>query len=91
MLRNNTKWNYSYYPVIFESESQLLKTQKVLNDNEIIPRRYFYPSLNTLPFVDGKEMPISESIAERILCLPIYVGITNEQLNKIVSIINSIC
>ncbi|MFT5752833.1 MAG: dTDP-4-amino-4,6-dideoxygalactose transaminase [Flavobacterium sp.] len=90
-IRENTKWNYSYYPVIFESESQLLKTQKVLNDNEIIPRRYFYPSLNTLPFVDGKEMPISESIAARILCLPIYVGITNEQLNKIVSIINSIC
>lgn len=43
-LRENTSWNYSYFPVVFESEEQLLKVQKVLNENDIFPRRYFYPS-----------------------------------------------
>ena len=90
-IRKNTKWNYSYYPIIFESETQLLKIQKKLNKSKIIPRRYFYPSLNTIPYVKGKSMPISESIAARILCLPLYVGIKNEELNKIVSIINKTC
>lgn len=91
-IRENTDWNYSYYPIIFENEAILLKTMEALNTNGIFPRRYFYPSLNTIHFVAGPEMPISESIAARILCLPLYVGLTTHDLEKIVQIINnSIC
>lgn len=88
-IRENTIWNYSYYPIIFETEDQLLKVEKVLNDNQIYPRRYFYPSLNTIDYAKGQSMPISESIASRILCLPLYVGLSNDDYNKIVSIINT--
>ena len=87
-IRENTEWNYSYYPVIFENEAILLQTLKALNDKQIYPRRYFYPSLNTIPYVQGKEMPISESIASRIICLPLYVGLKTQDLKKIVKIIN---
>ncbi len=91
-IRENTVWNYSYYPIIFESEAQLLRTEKVLNEHQIMPRRYFYPSLNTIEYVKGQTMPISESVAERILCLPLYVGIDLTDLKKIVSLINrTIC
>lgn len=84
----NTQWNYSYFPIIFNSEETLLKVQKVLNDNNIFPRRYFYPSLNTIEYVKGNKMPVSESIAQRVLCLPLYVGLTQEELNLIVKLIN---
>lgn len=87
-IRENTDWNYSYYPVIFESEAQLLNTEKVLNAHQIMPRRYFYPSLNTINYAKGQTMPISESIASRILCLPLYVGLSAENIKKIVRIIN---
>lgn len=87
-IRENTEWNYSYFPVIFQSEEELLKTQKKLNEAEIFPRRYFYPSLNTIDFVNGESMPISESIASRIFCLPLYVGLTEEELKIIVNLIN---
>jgi dTDP-4-amino-4,6-dideoxygalactose transaminase len=87
-IRENTHWNYSYYPVIFETEAELLKVQKVLNDNQIFPRRYFYPSLNMIDYAKGQPMPISESIASRILCLPLYVGLSNEDLNSIIETIN---
>ena len=87
-IRENTQWNYSYYPVIFENEAQLLTVQKVLNKNQIFPRRYFYPSLNTIEYTKGEKMPISESIASRILCLPLYVGISVESVTKIVTLIN---
>jgi dTDP-4-amino-4,6-dideoxygalactose transaminase len=87
-LRENTEWNYSYYPIVFESESKLLEVQKVLNENKIFPRRYFYPSLNTVQFVDKSDMPISESIASRILCLPLYLGINQLDINQIVNLIN---
>lgn len=87
-IRENTLWNYSYFPVIFNSEEDLLQVQQKLNEAEIYPRRYFYPSLNTIDFVNGEAMPISESIASRILCLPLYVGLTEEELQLIVTLIN---
>ncbi len=87
-LREGTQWNYSYYPVIFENEEQLLKVQKLLNEDLIFPRRYFYPSLNTIEYVNGLSMPISESIASRILCLPLYVGLQDADLERICKTIN---
>jgi dTDP-4-amino-4,6-dideoxygalactose transaminase len=89
-LRANTEWNYSYYPLILETEAQLLKIQRGLNDNAIFPRRYFYPSLNTIDYAKGQAMPISESIASRILCLPLYVGLEEKELERICKIINHV-
>ncbi|MCA6440418.1 MAG: DegT/DnrJ/EryC1/StrS family aminotransferase [Sediminibacterium sp.] len=89
-IRDNTRWNYSYYPIIFESEIILLKVVSELNKKEIFPRRYFYPSLNNLPYVERISMPVSESIAERILCLPLYHSLTFNELNEICSTINSV-
>lgn len=87
-IRENTKWNYSYYPIWFESEVKLLKIQAILNKNNIYPRRYFYPSLNTINYINGELMPISEKIASSILCLPLYVGLSKSDLIKIVNLIN---
>ncbi|MEC5166419.1 dTDP-4-amino-4,6-dideoxygalactose transaminase [Flavobacterium sp. PL11] len=87
-LRDGTDWNYSYYPVMFESEAALLKIQKALNEAQIFPRRYFYPSLNRVNYVESQEMAISESIASRILCLPLYLSLEKNDLERIVEIIN---
>ncbi|TPD66898.1 DegT/DnrJ/EryC1/StrS family aminotransferase [Flavobacterium microcysteis] len=87
-IREHTKWNYSYYPIILDSEETLLKVQKALNEKQIFPRRYFYPSLNTVNFIKNTEMPISESISKRVMCLPLYVGLKTEDLETITSIIN---
>lgn len=88
-IRENTQWNNSYYPVIFETEEKLLKTQNTLIQNNIISRRYFFPSLNTVKYCKGNKMPISESISSRILCLPLYVGLSESNLDKICKIINN--
>lgn len=88
-IRDNTDWNYSYYPIILENESDLLSLQKKLNENEIYPRRYFYPALNTVDYTFGRNMAIAEDIASRILCLPIYFGLEPENYKLIVEIINS--
>lgn len=88
-IRENTDWNYSYYPVILESEEKLLDIQKKLNQKNIFPRRYFYPSLNTLEYLDYKSMPISENISKKVLCLPLYYGLDLKECRTIVEIINS--
>lgn len=86
-LRPGTQWNYSYYPVVFETQAALLKAQNTLNAENIFPRRYFYPSLNTLPYVDYQPMPVSESIAQRILCLPISHDLRLEEVEKICNLL----
>lgn len=80
--------NYSYMPVVFPSEEILLKVIKALNSAEIFPRRYFYPSLNTVSlFKSEQNCPISESIAPRILCLPLYHTLGKNEIDIIVNII----
>ncbi|WMI65841.1 DegT/DnrJ/EryC1/StrS family aminotransferase [Aestuariibaculum sp. YM273] len=71
-LRADTIWNYSYYPVVFKEATQLMVVKKALEACEIFPRRYFYPSLNSMPYVDYVKIPQAEFISERILCLPLY-------------------
>jgi len=88
VIREDSEWNYSYYPIIFENEQDLLKAQQALNENEIFPRRYFYPSLNTLKYVEYKEMPISESISPRIFCLPLYKSLQFNEAREISAVIN---
>ncbi len=89
-IRENTLWNYSYFPLIFESEEILLEVVKKLNGNDIFPRRYFYPSLNILTFLGENETClVSEDVSNRILCLPNYFGLTDQQIKRIVELIIS--
>lgn len=80
--------NYSYFPVIFESEDTLLKVEKALNEENIFPRRYFYPSVNMYAnIVTYNHTPISEDISSRILCLPLYFNLEEQQVRNISTLI----
>lgn len=87
-IREGTEWNFSYYPIVFQNEKDLLKTMKILSGQDIFARRYFYPSLNTLHYVSSLKMPISESIAERILCLPVYHNLAIQEVKRICFLVN---
>lgn len=87
-VRENTQWNYSYYPIIFQNELVLQHVVKKLNESNIFPRRYFYPSLNTLSYIDDQSCPISEDIAQRILCLPLYHDLDEKDAKIICDILN---
>ena len=78
-----TRYNHAYYPVIFESESMLLKVLEQLNLNNVYPRRYFYPSLCELPYVHGQRAPIAEQVSRRVLCLPLYHALSDEEVDMI--------
>ena len=70
-ITDGAAFNYAYYPVVFESEEVALKMKAALERSEIFPRRYFYPSLSSLPYTKGTT-PLADSISTRILCLPLY-------------------
>ena len=82
--RDGATHNYSYYPIVFDSESELLKHYNKLMDNHIYARRYFYPSLETLPYVKSNNCSVASDIAKRILCLPLYPDLQLKDQNQII-------
>ncbi len=88
-------YNYAYYPIVFDSEETLLRVMDALNADDIMPRRYFYPSLNTLPFAfapgstTAQPCPVSEDVALRVLCLPLYPDLAEADVDRIASIVNA--
>ncbi len=75
-----TEPNHAYYPVLFKSEAALLKAVDTLNQHWIYPRRYFYPALNNLAYIHNQSCPICENISPRILCLPMFHELTDEEI-----------
>lgn len=80
-INKDCEFNYSYLPILFKTEEELLKSVKILNDNWVYPRRYFYPSLSKLNYVEGANTPITDSISPRVLCLPMYFDLTREEID----------
>lgn len=76
-------YNYSYLPVVFDSEERLLKAVAALHADGIFPRRYFHPSLNTIPHYRQEGLPLSERLARTILCLPLYDGLPEADIERV--------
>ncbi|MFM9840708.1 MAG: DegT/DnrJ/EryC1/StrS family aminotransferase [Cyclobacteriaceae bacterium] len=76
--------NHSYYPIIFQDEQSLLKAFNLLSAHNIGSRRYFFPSLNNVPYVPFQKVPISDEVSRRVLCLPLFYDLGKEEV-KLVS------
>lgn len=81
---NKCSYNYSYFPIILEDEGSMLKVRELLRREDIMPRRYFYPSLDQLNYIDSEFMPVSNSISSRILCLPMYDSLEVNDQKRII-------
>ncbi|KAA0128688.1 DegT/DnrJ/EryC1/StrS family aminotransferase [Chryseobacterium sp. SN22] len=84
---HNSKENYAYYAIVLESEELLLQLKTEMDKYEIFTRRYFYPSLaSALPYLPKLELPITEDISQKVLCLPLYYDLTFEEIELIARI-----
>jgi dTDP-4-amino-4,6-dideoxygalactose transaminase len=84
-----TVYNFSYHPIIVDSEDRLLRIRSLLQKNDINVRRYFYPSLNNLPQYRGEACPVSEAISVRALALPMYYELEEADIKIICDLIKS--
>ncbi len=84
------KYNYAYFPVVFDKEETMLKVKETLALHQINARRYFYPSLNTLNYLPTSyACPVSEDISRRVLCLPFYDSLQIDEVEKIAELVKS--
>ncbi len=80
-------YNYAYYPILLSSEKELKGIIDALNRSDVYPRRYFYPSLSQLDYVNNWPTPRADDAASRILCLPLYHELSEEEVELICRLI----
>ncbi|MBX8576841.1 DegT/DnrJ/EryC1/StrS aminotransferase family protein [Pseudomonas cichorii] len=81
----DSELNNSYFPVALQDEQHLLRVRASLNARSINPRRYFYPSLDTLEYLQPQPgQPVSRALSERVLCLPIYPGLSRDDQDRVI-------
>jgi len=87
-FNESTIMNYSYFPIVLSNPDIVLRVKKALEQHDIYTRRYFYPSLDILPYVDSKKiMNESRKLSENILCLPMFDGLTKKEINFICDVV----
>lgn len=92
---DNVEWNHAYYPIIVNETYPISRDQlyDVLKEENIYSRRYFYPLISSfsmyrhLPSASPQNLPVAEGIAQKILCLPIYPDLTEQDQDRVVAMI----
>jgi dTDP-4-amino-4,6-dideoxygalactose transaminase len=83
--------NYAYFPILVEPEYPLSRDALYLKlkANGIHPRRYFYPLISEFPMYRGlpsarrDNLPVATEAAKKVLCLPIYPALEEQQVASI--------
>lgn len=91
----DTKPNNSYFPILVETDYVMSRDAlfQKLREHEIYARRYFYPLISDFPMYRGlasaahSNLPIAREIASKVICLPIYPGLSDEELDRVVNLI----
>ena len=84
--------NYAYFPVVFRTEKEMLIVSEELKAKGVSARRYFYPSLESIEYLRASTaQPVSKYISSRILCLPIYSGLSRLDQSSISEIVVGTC
>src|SRR5690606_32011036 len=90
--------NYAYFPILVDADYPL--TRDELYDEfrryDIYVRRYFYPLISSFPMYRGlvsaqsENLPIAVEMANKVLCLPIYSGLSVSTAERVVQVIDSV-
>lgn len=97
--KSTTEYNYAYYPILIDSDMFGLSRDEVyerLKLNNIYTRRYFYPLITQFPPYSyehksgSNNLVTAELIAKRVLCLPLYPELLDDEIEYILSSIKSL-
>lgn len=90
-IAKDLNYNFAYYPVVLPDEDRTLRAIAALQAQGIYPRRYFYPTLNTLAYVPvSYDCPVSENISPRVISLPLYPDLDPADVRQIAAILNAV-
>lgn len=87
--------NFAYFPILVEDEYPLSRDElyAALADAGVHGRRYFYPLISNFPMYRGlpsaarDNLPVANRVSERVICLPIYPDLREEDQRRVIDII----
>lgn len=88
--------NYSYFPIFVDEKEYGMSRDELyfkMKEHNVLGRRYFYPLISTFSTYRGLEsahpdnLPVATRMAEQVICLPMYYGLTNNDIDRILSLI----
>ncbi|RUS02455.1 DegT/DnrJ/EryC1/StrS family aminotransferase [Pectobacterium polaris] len=88
-------WNYAYCPIFIDESFPCSRDElySLMKDKGILTRRYFYPLISSFPMYRGFDsanpanLPLAQSVAEAVLCLPIHPDLQEDEQNLVIDII----
>lgn len=90
-MSEDTESNYAYFPIKVEDSFRMSRDDlfDLLNENGIFARKYFYPISNQLKAYSHYygNTPVARDLSKRILTLPLYPDLGEENVKKICSVI----
>lgn len=88
--------NYSYFPIFVDAERYGMTRDELyfkMKEKNVLGRRYFYPLISEFSTYRGLEsarpenLPMAHSIADRVICLPMYHGLDTDAVECILNLI----
>lgn len=88
--------NYSYFPILIDADAYGMTRDELyfkMKEQNVLGRRYFYPLISTfdtyknLESANPTNIPVATRIANEVICLPMYYGLTEEDLDRVVKCI----
>lgn len=86
--------NYAYFPIFINAEEYGMTRDELyfkMKEQDVLGRRYFYPLISEFSTYRGLEsarpgnLPVAHHFADCVICLPMYAGLTNEEVDRILS------
>ena len=86
--------NYAYFPIFIDAEEYGMTRDELyfkMKEQNVLGRRYFYPLISEFSTYRGLEsarpgnLPVAHHFADCVICLPMYAGLTNEEVDRILS------
>lgn len=89
--------NYAYFPIFISAEYGLSRDAlyEKLKEHNVYGRRYFYPLISTFSAYKGLEsarpenLPVAHKLADQVLCLPMFAGLDNDSIDRIIDVVAS--
>jgi len=90
--------NYSYFPILVEKDFPVSRDElyQKMREQNIYARRYFYPLISDFSMYRGlssaqsDNLVVATEIARKVICLPFYPELTDEQILWITGVIRGI-
>lgn len=88
--------NYSYFPIFVDADTYGMTRDELyfkMKENGVLGRRYFYPLISTfstyrgLPSATPENLPKAHRMADSVICLPMHHALSEEDVNKVISLI----